>query len=107
MRLHYAKKMRRRRGAPRIPYTVDQLAAKLRYWGDRCWICHASAEAVDHVKPLSKGGWWMLANLRPICNYCNGRKHNRWPFPCLPAVAREWMHATPLSWPAQRRARSN
>ena len=79
-RLAGAKKMRRRRGAPKVPFTLDQLDAKLRYWGYKCWLCGVAYEAVDHVKPLSADGWHMLANLRPICNRCNSRKSNRWPF---------------------------
>ncbi len=80
-RLADARKMRRRRSAPRVPFTMDQLEAKIRYWGGRCWICRDPWEAIDHVKPLGKGGWHMLANLRPICTPCNSRKRDRWPYP--------------------------
>lgn len=71
----------RRRGAVHIPFTREQLAAKLAYWGDRCWLCGIPAYHVDHVKPLSKGGAHALCNLRPICGPCNSRKRNRWPYP--------------------------
>jgi 5-methylcytosine-specific restriction endonuclease McrA len=37
--------------------------------------------AVDHVKPITKGGSHMPANLRPICGPCNSLKHNTWPYP--------------------------
>lgn len=80
-KLFDARKRRRRRGAKRIPFTSDQLAAKVAYWGYRCWMCHEPWEAIDHVKPLTKGGWDMLANCRPICRSCNSSKSNRWPFP--------------------------
>lgn len=56
------------------------LAAKMAYWGNRCWVCGGPQEQVDHVKPLSKGGPHILANLRPICALCNNRKNNTWPF---------------------------
>lgn len=81
LKLSDATKRHKRRQAPWIPFGPDQLAAKLRYWGDRCWICHVPYTAVDHVKPLSRGGWHALANLRPICRSCNSRKSNKWPYP--------------------------
>lgn len=63
----------------------DLLAAKLAYWGWRCWIrgpnCRVVPDQWDHVKPLSKGGRHLLANLRPACNPCNSSKWARWPFP--------------------------
>jgi 5-methylcytosine-specific restriction endonuclease McrA len=69
--------------ATRIP--VALLAAKLAYWGSRCWIagpgCTIDPEAWDHVKPLSKGGAHLLANLRPACKSCNSSKSARWPWP--------------------------
>jgi 5-methylcytosine-specific restriction endonuclease McrA len=83
MKLHDAKKRRKRRGlivASRVPFTVQQLDAKIRYWGSRCWICTGPYDSIDHVKPVTKGGPHMLANLRPICRPCNSRKSNRWPY---------------------------
>ena len=64
----------------RIPYTDEQLLARLRYYGGSCWICTAPGVEVDHVKPVSNGGPEMLANLRPICRPCNAQKSNKWPF---------------------------
>jgi 5-methylcytosine-specific restriction endonuclease McrA len=65
--------------------SLELLDTKLAYWGWRCWIngpgCTVDPEHWDHVKPLSKGGAHMLANLRPACGHCNRRKHDRWPFP--------------------------
>ena len=60
---------------------LQQLAAKLSYWGNRCWLCRGPATQVDHVKPLAKGGPHCLANLRPICGSCNSRKQDTWPWP--------------------------
>jgi HNH endonuclease len=64
---------------------VELLNAKLAYWGFRCWIagpaCTVEPEQWDHVKPLSKGGLHLLANLRPACAPCNTSKKARWPFP--------------------------
>jgi 5-methylcytosine-specific restriction endonuclease McrA len=62
-----------------IPFEL--LAAKWSYWGGCCWMCGDEATSWDHVKPLSKGGRHCLANLRPACQPCNGRKHAKWPWP--------------------------
>lgn len=61
--------------------TLELLAAKWAYWGDRCWICGGPPQAGDHVKPIARGGLHCLANLRPICRSCNSIKSDRWPFP--------------------------
>jgi 5-methylcytosine-specific restriction endonuclease McrA len=76
--------------AIRIP--MELLEAKLAYWGWRCWIagpnCTGDPEQWDHVKPLSKGGAHLLANLRPACQPCNFGKRAQWPFPTAwPATA--------------------
>jgi len=81
--LQTAKRRARKQAATVVPFTVEQLAAKFAYWGNRCWICGASAQAADHVKPLAKGGPHVLANIRPICKRCNSRKYTRWPYPLV------------------------
>ena len=74
--------------APTVPFTLEQLAARMDFFGRRCWICGVEANALDHVKPLSKGGWHCLANLRPVCTPCNTRKKDRWPVIPLMSVPR-------------------
>jgi 5-methylcytosine-specific restriction endonuclease McrA len=68
----------RQRTAPRIPYTADDVLQKMSYWGNRCWMCSAAYQQVDHFKPLSKGGGDILANLRPACKSCNSKKKDKW-----------------------------
>jgi 5-methylcytosine-specific restriction endonuclease McrA len=68
-----------RAAAPCIPYTQEQLAARLSMF-PFCWLCGGPPQAVDHVKPLAKGGWDCLANFRNICHSCNGKKKDKWPF---------------------------
>ena len=58
--------------------TVELLEAKAAYWGNHCWMCSGPIEHWDHVKPISKGGPHILANLRPACAPCNLSKSNRW-----------------------------
>lgn len=59
------------------------LQGKLELWGCRCWMCGVELEIAtvtwDHVKPLSKGGVDILANIRPACRSCNSRKGAKWP----------------------------
>lgn len=74
-------KAARRNGAPTIPFTADQLEDRLSMFAG-CWMCGGERDEsfhVDHVKPLSKGGWHCLANLRPACGPCNISKGAKWP----------------------------
>jgi 5-methylcytosine-specific restriction endonuclease McrA len=68
-----------RKGAPALYFTPDQLAARAAYYGHRCWMCRAPMTEWDHVKPLTRGGWHCLSNLRPACRTCNASKRNKWP----------------------------
>lgn len=54
------------------------IQARIDLWGGLCWICRKPANALDHVKPIAKGGSNWPANLRPICTSCNSRKSDRW-----------------------------
>lgn len=69
----------RKRAATVVPFTNAQWEQKKAYWGNRCYlripgVCTGGAEHAEHVKPLSKGGLHVLANLRPSCAPCNYRK---------------------------------
>jgi 5-methylcytosine-specific restriction endonuclease McrA len=77
--VYTAQRRARKADAPTIPFTIAQLEARRDYYGRLCWMCGAAATADDHVKPLAKGGWHCLSNLRPICTPCNTRKRDRWP----------------------------
>lgn len=80
-RLEYERRRRANKISTNIGFIKPaDLAAKLAYWGNRCWMCKSTEDIqVDHVKPLSKGGPHMLANLRPACRPCNLAKSDRWP----------------------------
>ncbi|BDH59041.1 HNH endonuclease signature motif containing protein [Tsukamurella sp. PLM1] len=74
----------RLRAAPALPFTSEMLGARMSLWSG-CWLCgrpftDRRSRTVDHVKPLSKGGADILANLRPACRSCNSRKADKWPF---------------------------
>ena len=71
----------RRKGSPTIPFTVEQLEARLSMFAG-CWMCGddlSNGLHVDHVKPLARGGWHCLSNLRPSCPPCNISKGAKWP----------------------------
>lgn len=71
----------RRKGAPTISFTVEQLEARMSMFAG-CWMCGddvSNGLHVDHVKPLSRGGWHCLSNLRPSCPSCNLSKGAKWP----------------------------
>lgn len=55
-------------------YSTAQFKDRWDYYGGRCWMCSGSADGMDHVKPLSRGGSNWPSNLRPACRPCNARK---------------------------------
>lgn len=73
--------VRRRRARLRciqvVKFSAADLTRRLSMWPG-CWMCGGAKEAVDHVKPISKGGAHMLSNLRPACCTCNSRKCGQW-----------------------------
>lgn len=73
-----ANRRARQRGAPGWA-TPEQIQARIDYYGGRCWMCRADFDALDHVKPLARGGSSWPANLRPACTRCNASKGDRWP----------------------------
>lgn len=62
------------------PYVImhSVVDARLRAFGYLCWICGGHGDTIDHVKPLSKGGLNIPANMRPACRRCNSRKRDMW-----------------------------
>lgn len=72
----------RRRASQRanqvISFTAKQLSDRMAMFGNKCWMCGGEYQHVDHVKPISRGGADMLANLRPSCAKCNLAKSGQW-----------------------------
>jgi len=64
-------------------HTAQQAEERLALWGWRCWLCGSEATAVDHVKPLARGGADFACNLRGVCGPCNSRKNSKWAGPHL------------------------
>jgi len=61
-----------------LPFSHVELAGRMAYFGNRCWMCRGPFEHVDHVKPIAKGGPNILSNLRPACGRCNSSKCDKW-----------------------------
>lgn len=81
VRMIDARKRARRQNIRQYDFAADQLAERMRYWGNQCWMCGGPFEEIDHVKPVSKGGAHGLMNLRPACHRDNSRKRDTWPYP--------------------------
>lgn len=43
----------------------------------KCVYCGTQATTVDHIRPLSRGGWEHESNLVAACKSCNYSKSNR------------------------------
>lgn len=82
-RVMTARRRARMSAVPNVSFSRKQLVERMAYFGNRCWICGGQYDAVDHVKPISKGGANMLSNLRPICTECNSVKCAKWPYPTV------------------------
>jgi hypothetical protein len=77
------KRRARKRGAPGTS-TTTAIQLRRELYGNKCWICGETPGAIDHIKPLAKGGSNWPANLRPICKSCNSTKHATWPIDTKP-----------------------
>lgn len=71
------RKRARLREATIIPFSAEQLAARLAMFPG-CWMCGGDWDTLDHVKPLAKGGAHTLSNIRPACRSCNSSKNDTW-----------------------------
>lgn len=60
-------------GAPGFA-SAAQIAARVEFYGGRCWLCGGEANSIDHVIPVSRGGSNWPSNLRPACRHCNSAK---------------------------------
>jgi 5-methylcytosine-specific restriction endonuclease McrA len=67
----------RKRGNTIQKFTKAQLEQRMSVFGFQCAYCGGSFDHIDHVKPISKGGYHCLSNLRPACRKCNLEKHNK------------------------------
>lgn len=68
---------------PRAYISSETTLAVFERAQNRCEYCQSPAEyatdtfAVDHIRPISRGGVNELDNLALACTGCNGRKYNR------------------------------
>jgi 5-methylcytosine-specific restriction endonuclease McrA len=59
-------------------FTIKQLEQRMSVFGFKCAYCGGDFDHIDHVKPISKGGYHCLSNLRPSCRKCNEEKGAEW-----------------------------
>lgn len=70
-----------RRGVAPLP---TEGAERLRIdWGGGCAYCPESAQTVDHVVPVSRGGRTTVDNVVPACRSCNSSKKASDPQPWI------------------------
>lgn len=55
--------------------TSEQIWNRVLVLGEKCWLCSAKYNCIDHVIPMGKGGENLPSNIRPCCNFCNRRKN--------------------------------
>lgn len=76
--------------SPDDPYslTAEEWATIKASYSNRCAYClkplrndvdrgHADYPTIDHIIPISRGGWTTKENVVPSCRLCNYRKHNK------------------------------
>lgn len=61
-----------------IPFTKGDV---IKRDGLNCYLCEKeldfSSATIDHIKPLSSGGWHCLSNAKICCRPCNNKKYNK------------------------------
>lgn len=68
---------------PRAYISSEKMRVVIERAQNRCEYCQSPAEyatdafAVDHIRPVSRGGVNELDNLALACTGCNGRKYNK------------------------------
>lgn len=81
-RNRWRETVRRRRSTIVCVYPALEMIAKItqrfEVFGNRCAYCGCEGRlTIDHVKPVSKNGPHMPANIRPACRSCNSSKGNK------------------------------
>jgi hypothetical protein len=80
--------------------TGQQIKDRIAFYDGKCWVCRGAYDCMDHFLPLAKGGTNWPANLRPICNSCNGMKGAKHPLDFIRGLekrADKWCPRRPKS----------
>lgn len=74
----------------RSDLTLEQWYARLEEFEYTCAYCLNPNDslAIEHFRPLSRGGENTLDNVVPSCKRCNSRKHNHLVFDWIPSFAK-------------------
>lgn len=85
-REHYAQRRTPAYRCKRAAITWQQIDQLKQEHGGLCFYCGGSADTIDHVIPLSRGGQDPIDNLVPACRSCNSSKGQKlvaeWRGPC-------------------------
>lgn len=76
----YQRTRNARKRLTAVSFTTQALHQRIAFFGGLCWMCGATADTTDHVKPLGAGGPHLLSNIRPACSTCNSKKGATWPY---------------------------
>lgn len=77
IRMLNAGRRARKRNAPGT-FTAREWQALKATYRHRCAYCHRRRRlTIDHVVPLSRGGWHTASNIVPACQSCNSSKGDR------------------------------
>lgn len=93
-RLWAHKYATRRSNAPGRGVSSEDWKRILEFYGNKCLKCGSTEKiTLDHVIPLTLGGWHDPSNIQPLCLSCNSGKQNRSCADYRPwnKKAREWI----------------
>lgn len=71
----YKRENYRRRQTTTVSAETREYIAIIRR--DACVYCGESADTIDHIEPIAKGGGVQWDNLAPACRPCNSGKKDR------------------------------
>jgi 5-methylcytosine-specific restriction endonuclease McrA len=72
-----AARYRARKTSRALLVTPKDVRALVARYSGLCAYCDRPYEHLDHVIPLSRGGWHSIGNLLPACEFCNIQKHSK------------------------------
>ena len=83
----------RKNEAPGRGLTEQDWVKIIEFYGKRCLKCGSTKRiTIDHVIPLSVGGWHDPINIQPLCHSCNsGKRHRIADYRPKSTEARAWL----------------
>lgn len=85
------------KSAPGRGVTDSDWKKILEFYGNKCLKCGSTKRiTLDHVIPITLGGWHDPINIQPLCHSCNSGKQNRNSIDYRPRneEARQWIRSS-------------